>query len=148
MNGVFFDPYFENAVSTNGYIMTYSKSKFIQEFADKIVDFKDMSIIDREFLTYDTVIPKKFQHKVTVNIGKHLLIKKQRRVVLKAFFIKDIGFMILETPPDKFEFAVNPEFLRPLIGHVLELEYNDSLVQIRFTLKEDDSYYVVMPIKV
>lgn len=146
LNGVYYDPKLEQAVSTDGHIMTYSKQKYVAEFADKIVDFKDMSIIKREFLKYSGVIPKKFKEKETVNISKHLYLK-QRYCKIKAFFVKGVGFTLSETALDNYEFAINPEFLKPILGNTLEVEYNGPLEPIRFTIKEDDTYYIVMPIK-
>ena len=147
LNGVYFDPKGENAVSTNGFIMTYSKYKYDAELADKIIDFTDMSVIKRDFLKYDAVIPKNFKSKAVVQITKELYVK-QKRVSIKAYYTLENGFVLSSTPLENYEFAINPEFLKPLIGNTLELEYNGKLEPIRFTLVDQDSYYIVMPIKV
>ena len=148
LNGVYFDPKSEMAVSTDGFIMTYSRSSYVQEFADMIVDFKSMNTIRREFLKYDAVIPKSFKHVETVKIDKSLGVKSQRRVTIKAFFIKDQGFILAKNYSGEYEFAINPEFLKPLLGHTLEVSYNEKLSVVHFTLVENDSYYLIMPIKV
>jgi hypothetical protein len=146
MHGVYFDSKGENAVSINGFIMTYSKYKYDAELADKIVDFKYMRLIKRDFLKYDAVIPKIFKSKSTVQITKGLYVK-QKRVEIKAYFTLDNGFVLSSTPLENYEFVINPEFLKPLLGNTLELEYNGKLEAIRFTLVDQDSYYIVMPIK-
>jgi DNA polymerase III sliding clamp (beta) subunit (PCNA family) len=146
LNGVYFDSKGENAVSTDGYIMTCSKHKYDAELADKIVNFKDMSIVKREFLKYDAIIPKKFKNKATVIITKGLYVK-QKRVEIKAYFTLENGFILSSTPLENYEFAINPEFLKPLIGNTLDLEYNGALAPIRFTLVDQDSYYIIMPMK-
>jgi hypothetical protein len=145
--GVYFDSKEGNAVSTNGYIMTYSKHKYDAELADKIIDFTDMSVIKREFLKYSAVIPKSFKNKTTVIITKNLYLK-QKGVQIKAYFTLDNGFVLSSTPLENYEFVINPEFLKPLIGYTLELEYNGKLEPIRVTLIEQDSYYIIMPLKV
>jgi len=147
LNGIYFDPKGKKAVSTNGYIMTYSSYKYNAAFANKIVDFKNMSVIEREFLKYSAVIPNKFKEKVAVNITKDLIVK-QKRPIIKAYYVKNEGFKLSDTPLDTFEFVINPEFLKPLVGNVLEMEYNSELNPIRFTLCSQDSYYIVMPIRV
>ncbi len=147
LNGVYYDPKLEQAVSTNGFIMTYSKQKYIPELADKIVDFKDMSIISRDFLKYSAVIPVKFKESEIVNISKALIVK-QKRPIMKAFYVKGKGFILSEIALDSYEFAINPEFLKPLVGYTLEFEWNNDLAPIRVTLLENDSYYNIMPMKV
>ena len=146
LNGVYFDPKEQQAVSTNGYAMTISKSLYEADFADKIVNFKNMSTIKREFLRYSSVIPKKSQHSEYVRIGENVNVK-QKRAELKAYFIKDVGFEIAKDYTGEYEFAIDPKFLKPLIGYTLKVEYNGKLQPIMFTLEEDDSYYIVMPMK-
>lgn len=147
LNGIYYDPKLEQAVSTNGYVMTYSKHKYIPEFADKIVDFKDMSIISGEFLKYSSVIPVKFKESEIASIPKTLIVK-QKRPTVKAFYVKGKGFILSEIALDSYEFAINPEFLKPLVGHHLEFEWNNDLAPIRVTIQENDTYYIIMPMKV
>lgn len=147
LNGIYYDPKLGNAVSSDGYVMTYSKSKFVEEFSDKIIDFKNMEVIRKEFLKYSSVIPKTFTNTDTVRILKCHTIY-QRRVLIKAYFIKNKGFILSETVIENHEFVIDPKFLKPLVGHTLVVDYNNSLQPIRFTLKEDDSYFIVMPMKV
>lgn len=147
MNGIYYDPKLKNAVSTNGYIMTYSKSKYVEEFSDKIIDFKNMSVIKREFLAYQSVIPKTFLNHDTVSIGSHHTLS-QRYTKVKAYFIFNKGFVLSETVIDDHEFVIDPKFLKPLVGHTLVVSYIDNLKPIRFTLVENDSYFIIMPMKV
>jgi len=93
--GVYFDPKLNQAVSTNGISMTYSKALYESEFADKIVDFKDMKVIKKEYLKYSTVIPKKFDNSVTVSIGKHLKVT-QKKQQLKHFLLNQMGLFYLK----------------------------------------------------
>lgn len=147
LNGVYFDPKAENAVSTNGYIMTYSRHKYDDALKDRIIDFKDMRVIKREFLKYEAAIPKVFAKSELVNIRKDLVVK-QRRVTVKAYYVSGKGFVLSETELEEYEFAINPEFLKPLVGYALVMEYSRPLQPIRFTLVDQDSYYIVMPMKV
>ena len=144
--GVYFDPKTQRAVSTTGYCMTYSNRMYNADFADKIVDFKNMTTINKEFLNYVQVIPKKFEHSEVTLIENNVNIK-QKRVEFKAYFIKGKGFTIAKDFDGEFDFCIDPKFLKPLIGYTLKVEYNGKLQPVRFTLEEDDSYYIVMPMK-
>lgn len=147
LQGVYFNPKLGEAVSTDGYILTYSKAKYVEEFADKIIDFKNMNVINKEYLKYSSVIPKNFKNKETVRIEKNEVItKRQKRCKIKAFYIKNKGFVFAESVNEEYAFAINPYFLKPLVGYTLTVEYNSKLNPLRFTLKDDDSYYIVMPI--
>lgn len=146
LNGVYFDPSKQQAVSTNGYAMTFSKRFYDNDFANKIVDFKNMTTIKKEFLKYAAVIPKKFNNTEMVMLGKNLDIK-QKRPEFKAYFVKGKGFTIEKDFNGEFDFVLDPKYLKPLIGNNLEVKYNGPLQPVQFTLLEDDSYYIVMPMR-
>lgn len=146
LNGVYFDPKTQRAVSTNGFVMTYSNRMYNADFADKIVDFKNMTTINKEFLKYDAVIPTKFEHSEVTLISNNVNIK-QKRVEFKAYFVKGKGFTIAKDFDGEFDFCLEPKYLKPLIGYQLEVKYNGPLQPVQFTLEEDDSYYIVMPMK-
>ena len=148
LQGVYFDPKLKNAVSTDGYIMTYSQEKYDEELSDKIIDFNNMQVIKKEYLKYSSVIPKKFDNSEYVKIDKNEAIKNQRHVKIKAFYVKNKGFIFAESINEEYEFAINPYFLKPLIGYTLTMEYSGKYNPIRFTLKDGDSYYIIMPIRV
>ena len=100
-----------------------------------------------EFLKYSAVIPTKFKDSEIVNISKTLIVK-QKRPTVKAFYVKGKGFILSEIELDSYEFAINPEFLKPLVGHHLEFEWNNNLAPIRVTIQGGDTYYIIMPIRV
>lgn len=146
LQGVYFDSKDQRAVSTNGCAMTISESMYDAELADKIVNFKEMRVVQQEYVKYQSVIPTKTKHTAVVTIGKNVDIK-QRRVEYKAYFVAG-EFIISNKVVDGYMFALDPKYLKPLIGYTLEVKFDGELQPIMFTLKEDDSYYIVMPMKV
>ena len=145
LNGVYFDSKDQRAVSTNGFAMTISESMYDGELADKIVNFKEMRVIQREYLKYQSVIPAKTDHTAVVTIGKNVDIK-QRRAEYKAYFVAG-EFIISNKVIEGYMFALDPKYLKPLIGYTLEVKFDGELQPIMFTLKEGDSYYIVMPME-
>jgi hypothetical protein len=149
LNGVYFDSKLEQAVSTDGYIMTVSKRLYVPEFADKIINFNDMNVCDREFLKYSSILPRKFEGEFMVTIPKADPIIKGKNERQYGFFLKkDQTWEIAINPPQDIICKLNPHFLKPLQGLTIKVKYNGELNPVVFELVEDDTIYVVMPIKV
>ena len=55
LNGVYYDSSTLNAVSTDGYILTKSSFMYMPELSGLIVNYKDMTIIRREYLNWRPV---------------------------------------------------------------------------------------------
>lgn len=147
MNGVYYNPKDQEAVSTDGYILTVSKMLYKPEFKDLIVDFNNMTIIEMEYLKYQAVIPKKFNTEFEIYIPKDSIIKGKNQKEYNAYITKEAEVIISRETPKEFLVKINPHFLKPLQGYNLKVGINGELNPIKFELIEDDSYYVVMPLR-
>ena len=147
LNGVYYNSKDLEAVSTDGYILTASKILYKPEFKDLIVDFNNMTTIDREYLKYQAVIPKKFNTEFEIYIPKDAVIKGKNQRDYHAYITKEAELIISRETPKEFLVKLNTHFLKPLQGYKLKVGINGELNPIKFELIEDDSYYIVMPMK-
>ncbi len=125
--GVYFDKEEKVCVSTNGHILTKSKILYCDELAGLIV-MPDYTVNKREFPKWQGVIPSKCDFEAVFSIeAKHILkgkIPQDRTVYFKGRDVSQ-GEISLERTMD-FDFALDSEFLKPLVGHALKFGWNQS----------------------
>lgn len=148
LNGVYFNSEEKEAVSTDGYILTVSKTLYENSFADYIVDFENMTVINREYLNYKPVIPNKFEHNLDISIPKQdPIIKGKNQREYRLYILKDGKIEISKEPSQDYLVALNPHFFKPLQGCTVKVGINGQLNPIKVELIENDSYYIIMPLR-
>ena len=149
LNGVYYDDSTLDAVSTDGYILTKSRLMYMPELANLIVNYTDMTIIRRDYLKWQSVIPNKFEHNVVVNFPKNdSVIKGKNQREYGAFILNDSRLVISSNVPENALVKLNPHFLKPLQGYTLEVGLNGPLNPIRVSLDgTEDNIYIIMPMK-
>ena len=149
LNGVYYDSSTLNAVSTDGYILTKSSFMYMPELSDLIVNYKDMTIIRMDYVEWESVIPKNFEHNITVKFPKNdTVIKGRDQNEYGAFILNDGRLVISSNTPENAIVKLNPHFLKPLQGYTLEVGLNGPSNPIRVSLDGTDSnIYFIMPIK-
>ena len=149
LNGAYYDNSTLNVVSTDGYILTKSSLMYIPELSGLIVDYKNMTIIRMDYVKWESVIPKKFEHNITVKFPKNdTVIKGRDQNEYGAFILNDGRLVISSNTPENAIVKLNPHFLKPLQGYTLEVGLNNSMNPIRVSLDgTEDNIYIIMPIK-
>ena len=135
LNGVYYDDSTLDAVSSDGYILTKGRLMYMPELSGLIVDYKNMTIIRRDYLNWKPIIPNKFEHNVVVNFPKNdSVIKGKNQKEYGAFILNDGRLVISSNVPENTLVKLNPHFLKPLQGYTLEVGLNDPLNPIRVSL--------------
>jgi len=149
--GVYFCPDKEAAVSTNGYALTFSRTLYDRNLSGKIINFKEMKSIEREYLKYQPVMPSPARcKKATVTIGTQYAQKLKRGNMPVYFYLGADD--TLEVSYDRREgalFSINAPLMFPVaIGHTFHVLYSGELNPVMFGFDEEfNNAVVIMPLK-
>ena len=137
----------EALVSCDGCTATFLKFGYDKELADKSINVKTYKTNKREFpnVSVFDINNAKIKHTLKIEFKKEHYIKSKKANVTKLHINNDnsLSFDVSE----KRLASINAEYIKPLIGHTLNVHILGELAPIYIELYTKENYYVIMPIR-
>lgn len=145
----------KSVVSTNGYVMTVSKSLYDEKLKGLTVMPDAISLNPSSFPDFISLINSKDNSEIKeakVNIMKMFSVKMKGQVIPVHFNMKENGEIVSSFQRKKETlFTINSKFLSPLADGVTRyVRWKDACGTVYFSLFDDnkfEDFMVIMPIK-